>query len=579
MSTNISKQKRDKLIEEIAQIKDFIAQAKQDENTVNLLSYLGDLTREVNGKKYGLVFEEHREEIDEKLENALPVLNEEKDLAVQNGGEMNFLLEGDNLASLKLLEKTHKGRIDVIYIDPPYNTGAKNWTYNNDYVDKEDLFRHSKFCSFIKERIEIARNLLTDSGIIVCAIDDYEIASVRLIFDEIFGEDNRLGTVVVVHNPRGRNDDTFIATMHEYLLFYSKNSEKAEIGYFPLSEKEIASYKQNDGISDFNETSYIRTGNNSLRTERPGLWYEIYYNPKTNKLSLEKQSDDDILLLPINGKDEERCWRWGPQTFLEKKDTELFVKKVKGEYKIYKKRRITDLPGRKPKTVWTDSKYDASSNGIMLLQKIFNGKNLFSYPKSLYAVLDVLQITSNKSSTILDFFAGSGTTGHAVLKLNSEDGGHRKFILCTNNENEICRKITYERLKTVITGKRADGSKYSDGLKGSLKYFKVDFVPITEKLYYEFADELLLHVKELVELENALDFDSDKSVAIVLTDEEMKAFCGKIAGVSPTMTEAQCETLYMGHDVLLSSQQERLLKSRGITVNIVPEYYYSDLNA
>lgn len=574
MSTNLSKQKREDLLYKIEEIRKYLKTNLYDENARKLTGYLGELMTQINGQKYGLVFEEHKEAIDEKLENNLPVLTEEKELFVGNGGEMNFLLEGDNLASLQLLEKTHKGKIDVIYIDPPYNTGAKNWKYNNDYVDKEDLFRHSKFISFMKARLEIAKKLLTEKGIIICAIDDYEIATVRLLMDEIFGEKNRLGTVVVVHNPRGRNDDTFIATMHEYLLFYSKNSDIAEMGYFPLSEKEIAAYKKNDGISDFDETSYIRTGNNSLRIERPGLWYEIYYNPKTEKLSLEKESDECILLLPINGKKEERCWRWGPETFLKQKDTELFVKKVKGEYKIYKKRRLTNIPGRKPKTVWGDSKYDASSNGIMLLQKIFNGENLFSYPKSLFAVQDTLQITTKKDSTILDFFAGSGTTGHAVLKLNAEDGGHRKFILCTNNENGICRDITYERLKTVITGERKDGSKYSDGLSGSLKYFKVDFVEITEKEYYEYADKLLLHVRELVELENAVDFEHNNSVAIVLTEEELEEFCKKIVGSSPTMTR----TLYLGHDVLLSKAQKELLKQKEISVKIIPQYYYPELN-
>ena len=574
MSKNISGEKRQLLLSRIEEIKEFIEKNAGDKNSATLLSYLGELACEVNGKKYGLVFEEHRESIDEILQNNAPVFVEDEKLFIDGGGELNFLLEGDNLASLNLLEKTHRGKIDVIYIDPPYNTGAKNWTYNNDYVDKEDLFRHSKFCSFIKERVEIAKKLLSDKGIIVCAIDDYEIASIRLLFDEIFGESNRLGTVVVVHNPRGRNDDTFIATMHEYLLFYSKNSSIAEMGYFPLSEKEIAAYKKNDGISDFNETSFIRTGNNSLRTERPGLWYEIYYNPETNKLSLNKESESDILLLPTNGKDQERCWRWGPQTFLEKKDTELFVKKVKGEFKIYKKRRLTDLPGKKPKTVWNDSKYDASSNGIMLLQNIFNGENLFSYPKSIYAVKDVLQITSKKDSTILDFFAGSGTTGHAVLKLNAEDGGHRKFILCTNNENNICRDITYERVKTVITGKRRDGSKYSDGLPGSLKYFKTDFVEITDKMYYEYADELLLHVRELVELENSVNFEKDSSVAIILSDDELEKF---VETLKKVQNDEYAKTLYMGHDVLPTSAQEKALKIHGIKVNVIPDYYYRDL--
>lgn len=158
MSTNISKQKREDLLAKIKEIRTFISAAPQDENTGNLLSYLSDLEKDVNGKKYGLVFEEHREEIDEVLDTHTPVLTEEKDLFIDNGGQMNFLIEGDNLASLKLLEKTHKGKIDLIYIDPPYNTGNKDFIYDDIFVDSEDSFKHSKWVSFMSERLTIAKN-------------------------------------------------------------------------------------------------------------------------------------------------------------------------------------------------------------------------------------------------------------------------------------------------------------------------------------------------------------------------------------------------------------------------------------
>ena len=166
MSTNISKKKRDDLLDKIKQIRAFIAAAPQDENTGNLLSYLSELEKDVNGKKYGLVFEEHREEIDEVLATHTPVLSEEKDLFIDNGGNMNFLIEGDNLASLKLLEKTHRGKVDLIYIDPPYNRGKNDFIYDDCYVDTEDGFRHSKWSSFMSKRLQIARSLLTEQGVI-----------------------------------------------------------------------------------------------------------------------------------------------------------------------------------------------------------------------------------------------------------------------------------------------------------------------------------------------------------------------------------------------------------------------------
>ena len=176
MSTNISKQKREDLLAKIKEIRTFISNAPQDENTGNLLSYLSDLEKDVNGKKYGLVFEEHREEIDEVLDTHTPILTEDKDLFIDNGGQMNFLIEGDNLASLKLLEKTHKGKIDLIYIDPPYNTGSPDFKYDDTIVAKEDSFRHSKWLSFIKSRLQIANKLLSDNGIIFISIDENEQA-------------------------------------------------------------------------------------------------------------------------------------------------------------------------------------------------------------------------------------------------------------------------------------------------------------------------------------------------------------------------------------------------------------------
>lgn len=247
MSINISKQKRDILLGKIDEIKHFIAQSPQDENTSALLKYIADIVKDIKGKKYGLVFEEHRESIDETLESNLPVLVEDESLFIDNGGQMNFLIEGDNLASLKLLEKTHKGKIDIIYIDPPYNTGAKDWKYNNDYVDDNDTFRHSKWASMMCARLSIAKNLLTDNGILVCAIDHYELYQIGMILDTLFGEDNRIGICAVVHKPEGRNQEKFFGTSHEYALYYAKNKSLAKFNKVILDEEMQQSFDRYDG--------------------------------------------------------------------------------------------------------------------------------------------------------------------------------------------------------------------------------------------------------------------------------------------------------------------------------------------
>ena len=192
-------------------------------------------------KTYGLVWEENVEDAYEAMRQQIPIFHEVKSRAVISENKLapnHILIEGDNIQAISSLIYTHESKVDVIYIDPPYNTGASNWKYNNDYVNKDDQYRHSKFISFMDKRLRLAHKLLSGEGVIICAIDDYEIHNVRQLMDDIFGEDNRLGTITVVHNPRGRNDDTFIATMHEYLLVYAKDAYYATINDFPLSDEE-----------------------------------------------------------------------------------------------------------------------------------------------------------------------------------------------------------------------------------------------------------------------------------------------------------------------------------------------------
>ena len=568
MSTNISKQKREDLLYKIEEIRKYLKTNLYDENARNLMDYLNELTTQINGQKYGLVFEEHREKIDEILEDHLPVLTEEKNLFVGNGGEMNFLLEGDNLASLQLLEKTHKDKIDVIYIDPPYNTGSNDFTYDDNYIDENDGFRHSKWISFMESRLSKCKELLNETGFIMISINDIELFALKLLCDKIFDEKNYLANIIWQSTP-GSNTGLDIKTVTEYVLCYAKNKSLCATSSRIVSDDDKYTF----------EDEYVQKRGkyclNKLDRRMTGQHY-------SDALNYQIKMPDGEMLYPGSSKEKQENWNWRwSETKLKWGIENDFIvfKKTKDSWAVYFKQYFSVDNNDKPiqrslpfQNLIKDLDGANSARGTQEVMDLFNEK-LFDYPKPLNLISYLLHITANQSATILDFFAGSGTTGHAVLKLNSEDGGHRKFILCTNNENGICRDITYQRLKTVITGERKDGSKYSDGLPGSLKYFKVDFVPVSEKEYYEYADKLLLHVRELVELENAVDFEHNDSVAIVLTEDEMTEF-EKVISTSSTTTR----TLYLGHDVLLSKEQKNLLTQNEIELKIIPQYYYPELN-
>ena len=560
MSTNISKQKREDLLNKIKEIRNYIATAPKDENTGNLLSYLSDLEKDVNGKKYGLVFEEHREEIDEVLDTHTPVLTEEKDLFINNGGQMNFLIEGDNLASLQLLEKTHRGKIDAIYIDPPYNTGNKDFIYDDAFIDTNDTFRHSKWLSFMQKRLIIARNLLSDSGVILISIDDNEYSDLKMLCDDVFGVDNNLGVFIVKSTPNAR-DYGFVGKMHEYMLFYGKKASAVTTNLMPIENKK---FKYEDNIGGFNIHPLYNSNEAFTNINRPNLFYPFYLNPSSRegdfyKISLTKDCDNYIEIYPPksvkNGV--QFVWRWGKEKAQENINKEIIGYKVGEEYRIVQKMRHDEKLIR---SILDSTEY-TTRKGTAEIEQILGGK-VFSFPKPLSLIKDMFYMATQKNYTILDFFAGSGTTGHAVMKLNAEDGGNRKFIICTNNENNICRDVTYERIKRVI-----DKENY----EASLKYYKVDYIPISDRMYYEYADELLKHIRELVELENGVNFAENAEIGIVLTEEELDEF------IANTDAFAKCRKLYMGHDLLPSEEQERMLKKYGIEISVIPDYYYRDL--
>ncbi|KKS96647.1 MAG: Type III restriction-modification system StyLTI enzyme mod [Candidatus Giovannonibacteria bacterium GW2011_GWB1_43_13] len=454
--------------------------------------------RKLKKNNLGLVFEDKPEDVVTDCQENIPVLKEVKAKRIVSNDENpnNILIEGDNYHSLSVLNYTHKKKIDLIYIDPPYNTGASVWKYNNDYVDKEDAYRHSKWLSLMRHRLNIAKDLLKDDGFFVCAIDHNELFTLGVLLDKIFGEENRLGIVSVVHQARGRWMDKNFSASNEFMLVYSK-TKGTNIRNIVIDPEKKEKFILQDEKGLYYLKNYIVVqggGGGVTRKDKPNFWYPIYVSKDLKKISLEKKGGYEKVL-PITDSGRELTWITIPETFLERfNDGEVEIKREKGKIVIYRKFREQQIIP----THWVDSRYNATSHGTLLLEKIL-GKNIFDYPKSLYLLVDILKLTTKQDSIVLDFFAGSGTTGHAVLELNKEDGGSRKFILCTNNENNngngsggIAESVCYPRIKNVIKGYKDKKNEKVAGLGGNLSYYQTDLVNI-EKIH-KIPDEAKIRV-------------------------------------------------------------------------------------
>jgi adenine-specific DNA-methyltransferase len=447
-----------------------------------------DLIKEIkklkDRKKYGLVWEDKPEEVALLCKEKLPVLKDVKNKEIVNDKQKPFhvLIEGDNFHALSVMNYTHKGKIDLIYLDPPYNTGAKDWKYNNDYVDINDQWRHSKWLSFMSKRLEKARKLLSKTGVLICTIDKNEHSPLGLLLQEIF-HDREIVSIVIVHNPAGVQGKNF-SFVHEYAYFVYPKKGKF-IGQTTREEDQISPLRDWGGTSARNlaKNCFYPIKIKDGKIIEFGDTCKHNVHPKSSNII---QKDGSIEIYPIDQNGIERKWVYSSKKAEENK-SELSCKKVNGQWVIKRKKELFTH-----RTVWSDKKYYANIYGSKLLNNIISSK--FPYPKSLYAVEDCIKavIHDKNNAVILDVFAGSGTTGHAVLELNEQDNGKRKFILCTNNENNICDDVCYPRLKKIIKGYVGiiDKKQY-EGLGGNLKYFKTDFVDgsATDRNKKKLADE------------------------------------------------------------------------------------------
>lgn len=401
-------------------------------------------------KKYGLVWEDKPEDAEQRMVNEQPVLVEVPERAILSDdaeAPNHILIEGDNLEALTALSYTHIGKIDVIYIDPPYNTGNKDFSYNDTFIDRENGYRHSMWLSFMDKRLEISKNLLSSRGTIFISIDDNELSQLKLLCDEIFGERNFIACPVRRRRKSQANLSKNISTIHEYVLIYRKNIEH-----------ELNKVEANLDLDSFKNPDNDPRGPYTTMpcTNRGGTKYSVV-TPTGNVIEDE--------------------WRFKKQTYdqLFEDNRIVFPRGGKGKprYKLFlsEKQRGGVIPNS-----WWDE-LESNQEGAALLKQIL-GEDAFSNPKPVGLITFIEKLSTLKDSTILDFFAGSGTTLHATMQLNAKDGGHRQCILVTNNENGICENVTYERNRRVIQGYTTPKGEKVPGLtRNNLRYYKTKFVP------------------------------------------------------------------------------------------------------
>lgn len=433
-------------------------------------------------KKYGLVWEDKVEDVEERLRDELPILREVKDKYIPSDAPdapNHILIEGDNLEALTALSYTHEGKIDVIYIDPPYNTGNKDFVYNDSYVDSEDSYRHSKWLSFMNKRLKIAKRLLSDTGVIFISIDDNEQANLKLLCDEIFGDKNFIAKFDW-RKKTGANDAKDIAIVTESILLFAKNRPMTIDGNIWQRDEDSINqdrYRYEDEFVETRGKFYYDT------LDRGGLQY-------SDSMNYGIETPDGGIIFP-NGRNsfinDGWIWKWGKEKVqwgIENKFLE-FVKSKKStgskytiKYKVYQyvdnEGNVREKAGRAYMNLITEP---INQIGNSEMKEIFGNKTPFSNPKPTGLIQYLLKTIKSKNSIVLDFFAGSGTTLHSIIQQNFKDGGHRQCILVTNNENNICEEVTYERNKRVINGYTTPKGVAVEGLRNNrLRYYRTDFI-------------------------------------------------------------------------------------------------------
>lgn len=422
----------------------------------------------------------------------------------------SFIIKGNNLLTIASLLKCYEGKIKLIYIDPPYNTGGGGqnvFSYNNS-------FNHSTWLTFMKNRLVVSKRLLKNDGFIVIAIDHTELFYLGVLADEIFGRDNFISVITVQHNPKGRNQSKFFSQNSEFLLVYAKNKDVADFYSVAISDDVKASFTERDGQGFYRWEPYIRARTVWSHEARPDNWYPIYVSRDLQTIS-SNPFQNAYVLYPTTASGE-FSWKNIRKTFDELNHDGYFCAKMEnGKVVLYHKYREQQVY----KNVWIDKKYQSEFNGTNLLKDLI-GENNFSYPKSLYAVMDIIKIMSGDGDIVLDFFGGSGTTAHAVITADKEQGVHRRFILCEQLDEHI--NVMLRRLQAVMQREKSEATYiYCELARLNQRYVDAIMPADTDDELKELLTRILKsgfisHKVKLDDIDkNAADFD-----ALSLTDKK-----------------------------------------------------------
>ena len=513
-------------------------------------SFIQQLQTELKGKKYGLVWENKVEKVSEKLKTHIPYLTETKEKRLITSPEEethHLLIEGDNLEALTLLQTTHKGQVDICYIDPPYNRGKNDFVYNDNYIDQEDVYRHSKWLSFMEKRLRLVYDLLTNDGVVFISIGNDEFAQLKLLCDQIFGEKN---VEMIIWQKTDSQVD--------------KNTNSKQIRRFKSVHEYIIVCYRNKSIMQFNKMMKLPNWKNSYTNpdkDPRGAFKQGIISFKEGHAKEDRNSEYYYSVTTPYGETITRHWFMTKDEFDKKNEDNriYFPKKGKGipAEKVFENEEKEYFMESILRGVGT------SSTAKDELLDILGDRDLFDTPKPTKLIKEIIRVASNKNSIVLDFFAGSGTTGHAVLELNQEDGGNRRFILCTNNEVSrekqmeffnisgknkvekfkkfkedekmayekgiktpefqslgICQAITYKRLENVIKGNNSSQTSI-EGLAANLHYYKINNIPKVNNSTDNATEYLTKGIEIIGIKENAFNREDFKNYSILSNKDKV----------------------------------------------------------